>query len=79
MRKSILAFFVFWVCSSFAGTHDIPEAVRKGYAEKFHAAFNLQCNGFSSRAFWMFKEASEMAINAGEDSQKINALWDLFR
>jgi len=79
MFKGILVLFTLGICCGFAGTRDIPEAVRKGYAEKFHDAFTLQCNGLSSRAFWMFNDASQMAINAGEEIQKINVLWDLFR
>ncbi|HEV7735799.1 MAG TPA: hypothetical protein VGO47_00260 [Chlamydiales bacterium] len=79
MYKVLFTLFVGFVCFGYAGTREIPESVRKVYAEKFHNAFVLQCNGLSTKAFFMCDEASKMAIQAGEDAQKINALWDLFR
>ncbi|HEV7736628.1 MAG TPA: hypothetical protein VGO47_04555, partial [Chlamydiales bacterium] len=74
MFKVMIALFVTCVGSGYAKTRDIPETTRRAYAEKFHNAFALQCNGLSTKAFWMFDEASKAATKAGEEAEKINVL-----
>lgn len=78
MFKSILVFFLSGISCVFAGARDIPESVRRGYAEKFHEAFVTQCNGQSTRAFWTFKEAYQRALEAGEEFSKVQLLNSLF-
>jgi hypothetical protein len=79
MFRIALVFFVFGTCFGFAGTRDIPESVRKEYAKKFHEAFVVQCNGQSTKAFWILKEASQQALDAGEEPLKVQLIGTLFR
>jgi len=78
MYKAIFIFFVFGMSYGFANTRNIPESVRRGYAEKFHEAFVTQCNGQSSKAFWTFKEAYKNALDAGEDLAKVQLIGSIF-
>lgn len=78
MFKTISLLFILKICCIFAGTRDIPESVRKEYAEKFHEAFVTQCNGQSTRAFWIFKDAYQRALEAGEDAVKVQLMNSLF-
>ncbi len=79
MFRLALVFFASGICFGFASTRDIPESVRKEYAEKFHEAFVVQCNGQSTRAFWILKEASQRALDAGEEPLKVQLMGTLFR
>jgi len=74
MFKTISLLFTLKICCLFAGTRDIPESVRKGYAEKFNEAFVTQCNGQSTKAFWIFKEAYQRALEAGEEAAKVQMI-----
>lgn len=78
MFKMIFFLFVLRIGYIFAGTRDIPESVRKEYAEKFHEAFVTQCNGQSTRAFWIFKDAYQRALEAGEEAAKVQLMNSLF-
>ena len=78
MFKTLSFLFTLKICCIFAGTRDVPESVRKEYAEKFHEAFVTQCNGQSTRAFWIFKEAYQRALEAGEEASKAQLMNSLF-
>ena len=72
MFKLLLIVFSLNICYIFSGTRDIPESIRKGFAEKFHEAFLTQCNGQSTKAFWIFKEAYQRAWTPERNSRKYN-------
>ncbi len=56
----------------------VTESIRKEYATKFNQAFVLQCEGKSGQAFFMFQEAFQQGLKAGESSAKLQVIADLF-
>lgn len=73
MCKMIFALFI--TCLTihcYGGTYDVPETVRKDYALKFEEAFSLQSYGLSTKAFYLFQEAYQTALQAGEVPQKLH-------
>jgi hypothetical protein len=62
-----------------AGTLNVPESVRRNYALKFHEAFILQSSGLSTKAFYLFKDAYNEALAAGETPAKVYLMDELFR
>ncbi len=58
--------------------HSISNESRREYAIKFHEAFVLQSIGSTRKAYYCFKIAQQLAQKAGESSQKIQIMNDLF-
>ena len=74
MRKWICLFIIFgWQIFG-----EIPETVRKEYANKFYHAFRLQCEGRSGQAFYSFQEGFLKGKQAGESIVKLQIIADLF-
>jgi len=74
-----LGFCCLAITSGYASTLEVPEAKRRSYAMKFHEAFILQSSGLSTKAFYLFKDAYNEAIAAGESPLKVYLMDDLFR